>query len=96
MFCLAGFAALLGPRLAVATWWLFGNKVEAAFDGWVWPLLGIILAPWTTLAFVIAWQPGGLSGNWDAILIIVGVALDILTYMHRFAAKAARPAPRYS
>ena len=40
MFCLVGFAALLGPRLAVAIWWLFGNKVELAFDSWIWPLLG--------------------------------------------------------
>ena len=95
MFCLVGFAALLGPRLAVAIWWLFGNKVELAFDSWIWPLLGIVFLPWTTLAFVIAWQPGGLDGNWDALLIVLGVALDLLTYMHRFAAKAVRPAPRY-
>ena len=41
MFCLVGFAAILGPRLAVAVWWLFGNKVELAFDSWIWPLLGV-------------------------------------------------------
>ena len=56
---------------------------------------GLVFAPWTTLAYLIAWQPGGLDGNWDALLIVLGVALDILTYMHRFAAKAVRPAPRY-
>ena len=73
----------------------FGDKVELAFDSWIWPLLGLIFLPWTTLAFLIAWQPGGLSGNWDVLLIVLGVALDILTYMHRAAAKAVRPAPRY-
>ena len=95
MFCLIGFAAVLGPRLAVVLWWLFGNKVELAFDSWLWPLLGLIVLPWTTLAFLIAWQPGGLNGNWDVLLIVLGVVLDIVTYMHRFAAKAVRPSPRY-
>ena len=58
--------AILGPRLAVAVWWLFGDKVEVAFDSWIWPLLGLVFLPWTTLAFLIAWEPGGLNGNWDA------------------------------
>ena len=93
MFCLVGIAALLGPRLAVAIWWLLGDKVELAFDSWIWPLLGIVFLPWTTLAYVIAWQPGGLNGNWDALLIVLGIALDIVTYMHRFAARAVRPSP---
>ena len=57
------------------------------------PLLGLIFLPWTTLAYVIAWQPDGLNGNLDALLIVIGVALDILTYMHRFAAKAVRMSP---
>jgi hypothetical protein len=29
------------------------------------------------------------------LLIVLGVGLEILTYMHRFAAKAVRPALRY-
>jgi hypothetical protein len=93
--CLVGGAAIIGPRFAVAIWWIFGNKVELAFDSWIWPLLGLVFLPWTTLAYLIAWQPGGLNGNWDALLIVLGVALDILTYMHRFAAKAVQTSPRY-
>lgn len=95
MCCLVGFAAFIGPRFAILVWWIFGNKVESAFDSWVWPLLGIVFLPWTTLAYLIAWQPGGIDGNLDILLILAGVALDILTYMHRFAAKAVRPSPRY-
>ena len=95
MCCFVGGLALLGPRFVLAVWWIFGNKVEVAFDSWVVPLLGLIFLPWTTLAFLIAWQPGGINGNWDVLLIALGVGLDILTYMHRFAAKAVRPAPRY-
>ena len=91
MCCLVGILGVLGPRFALAFWWIFGNKVDVAFDSWVWPLLGLIFLPWTTLAYVIAWQPGGISGNWDVLLIVIGVALDVLTYMHRAAAKSLRP-----
>ena len=87
MCCLVGAAAVVGPRFAVAIWWIFGNKVELAFDSWAWPLLGLIFAPWTTLAYVLAWQPGGVDGNWEAILVLLGIALDIITWGHRFAAK---------
>ena len=90
MGCLASGAAAFLPRFILAVWWLFGNKVDDAFGSWVWPLLGLVFLPWTTLAIVIAWQPGGVSGNGDVLLIVIGVALDIVTYMHRFAAKAVQ------
>jgi hypothetical protein len=69
--------------------------VNLAFGLWWLPLLGLIFLPWTTLAYVIAWQPGGLDGNWDALLIVLGVAMDVITYMHRFAAKSVRPSSSY-
>lgn len=90
MCCFVGGLAILGPRLVLAVWWIFGDKVAAAFDSAIWPLLGLVFLPWTTLAYVIAWQPGGLNGNWDALLIVLGVTMDIVTYMHRFAAKSVQ------
>jgi hypothetical protein len=94
MCCLVGVVGILGPRVAIALIWIFGNRVELAFDSWWLPLLGLIVLPWTTLAYLIAWQPGGLDGNWDVLLIVIGVALDILTYMHRAAAKSVNNAYR--
>ena len=57
MCCLALTAGFLGPRIALFVWWIFGNKVDVAFDTWIWPLLGLIFLPWTTLAYVVAWGP---------------------------------------
>ena len=49
------------------------------------------LPAWTTLAYVIAWQPGGIDGGWDILLIVLGVALDIATYMARTAQQRVQP-----
>ena len=57
MCCLALTAGFLGPRIALFLWWIFGDKVDLAFDTWIWPLLGLIFLPWTTLAYVLAWGP---------------------------------------
>jgi hypothetical protein len=80
---LAGF----GPRIAFLFWWIFGDKVDAAFDTWIWPLLGVLLLPWTSIAYVLAWGPiDGVSGaGW--LLVVIGLFLDFATYGAR-AAKA--------
>jgi len=83
--CLALTAGFLGPRIALVAWWIFGDKVDAAFDTWLWPLLGLIFLPWTTLLFVIAWSPiGGVEG-WEWLLVALGVALDLASYGSRAA-----------
>ena len=56
MCCLALLLLGLGPRVALVFWWIFGTKVDVAFDSWAWPLLGLIFLPWTTLCYVIAWS----------------------------------------
>lgn len=89
MCCLVGLAAFIGPRFALLMVWIFGDRVGDAFSSWVWPLLGLVFLPWTTLAYVLAWQPGGISGGWDYLLIALGIALDIATYSSRSAAKRA-------
>lgn len=87
MCCLAFVMVFLGPRVALLTWWLFGDKVDAAFSTFIWPFLGLLFLPWTTLAYVIAWGPlDGVSGaGW--LLVALGFAGDVATYSAR-AAKA--------
>jgi hypothetical protein len=90
MCCLALIAGLIGPRLALFIWWVFGDKVDAAFDSWVWPLLGLIFLPWTTLAYVLMWSPVGGVEGWEWIIVALGVVLDISSYSWR-AARRAQP-----
>ncbi len=87
MCCLALLAGFLGPRLALFVWWVFGDKVDAAFSSWILPLLGLIFLPWTTLAYVVAWGPVHHVSGAGWLLVALGLAADIATYSSR-AAKA--------
>ena len=85
MCCLALTAGFLGPRLALSLWWIFGNKVDIAFDTWIWPLLGLIFLPWTTLAYVLAWGPVNAVSGAGWLVVALGFAADIATYSARAA-----------
>lgn len=85
MCCLALTAGFLGPRIALFIWWVFGNKVDAAFDTWIWPLLGLIFLPWTTLAYVLAWGPVNAVSGAGWLVVALGFAADLATYSARAA-----------
>ena len=51
-----------------------------AFGSFVWPILGTIFLPWTTLMYLIVWSPvTGIIGL-DWVFIGLGVLFDISTY----------------
>jgi hypothetical protein len=85
MCCLVLTAGFLGPRIALLIWWIFGDRVDLAFDSWIWPLLGLLFLPWTTLAYLLVWSPvvGVDGGEW--IVVALGFLADVLTYSSRAA-----------
>ena len=84
MCCLLLALFALGPRFVLALEWIFGHRIQAAFSGWWWPLLGLIFLPWTTLMYVIVWSAGGVHGaNWIAVAI--GFLLDVISYTGRLS-----------
>ncbi|MFI7690388.1 hypothetical protein ACIBQ6_15025 [Nonomuraea sp. NPDC049655] len=82
MGCLFAIFAGLFPRLAVFIIWVARPAlVSAAFHTWIWPLLGLIFLPFTTLMYVILYVPGvGLRGA-DWFWIAVSVALDLFHWI---------------
>ena len=58
MPCLVALLALISPRLALFFVWLFSDMIDRAFEGWLLPLLGFFLLPWTTLAYTVMWDIG--------------------------------------
>ncbi|MCU0502919.1 MAG: hypothetical protein MUC51_14365 [Anaerolineae bacterium] len=83
MCCVFTILVFLGPRFAGALWWLVqpARWVSAlgAFQSWIWPLLGIIFLPWTTLMYVIV-APGGINGLFEWLFIGLAVIADIGSY----------------
>ncbi len=75
------FAVLLAgaPRLAFLLWWLVQPyRMQATFHTFIWPLVGVIFLPWTTIMYVIV-APGGVNG-FDWLWLGLAFAIDIGTY----------------
>ena len=82
MCCFLTLFMLLGPRVAGIFWWI-AQPIRwvgalGAFDSWLWPILGLLFLPFTTLMYV-AFAPGGIVG-WDWLWIGLGVLADIASY----------------
>jgi hypothetical protein len=82
MPCLFAMVAGLFPRLGTLILWLARpTYVNAAFnDRWFLPALGIIFLPFTTLMYVILWQPLGHFTAWDWFWLVMAVVIDIMHY----------------
>jgi hypothetical protein len=82
MPCLFAMFAGLFPRLGTFFIWLARPTLfSAAFGGsWVWPILGILLLPFTTLMYVILWTPGIGLTTWDWFWLFMAVVIDVMHY----------------
>lgn len=79
MCCLFSALALLGPRAAILVWYLIEPvRWNATFDTILWPILGFVFLPWTTLMFMLV-APLGVDGL-DWLWLGIGLLVDIGTY----------------
>jgi hypothetical protein len=91
MGCFVALIALISPRLALFFILLFsGGWLSDAFDGWVLPVLGFFLLPWTTLAYVVMWQitPGVEGFEW--FIVIFAFFADLAAYAKTSGASGSR------
>lgn len=81
MPCLFALFAGLFPRFGTLFIWLARPTMfNAAFGGsWLWPILGIVFLPFSTLMYVILWSPTGLT-SWDWLWLIMAVVIDVMHY----------------
>ena len=78
MGCLLALFGGLFPRLALLILWIARPvRIDAAFDTWLLPLLGIIFLPCTTLIYVLLYTPGRGVTGWDWFWIALAALLDI-------------------
>ena len=79
--CLLAVVGSFFPRIALVLMWIFTSYVDRAFTSFIWPLLGLIFLPFTTIMFCLVYSPladGVVGANW--IWVALGLLLDILSY----------------
>jgi hypothetical protein len=84
--CLLSGILSLVPRLVLIFMWFFSDQAQDAIEGIFIPILGFLFLPFTTMAYILVWNPqSGVSGSaW--IIVIGGLLFDIGTYaLSRYA-----------
>lgn len=63
--------------MALVALWLFGDLLSRSFDGWLVPLIGFFLLPWTTLAYAVLWasSDGVLGFEW--LIVAFAFLVDV-------------------
>jgi hypothetical protein len=79
--CLFAILGGMFPRFAFAIYWIARpNVVSAAFGTLIWPLVGLIFLPFTTLMYTVLWTTGaGISGS-DWLWVGLALVLDLGHY----------------
>ena len=81
MPCLAALLAVISPRLALFAIFLFSNMLDRAFEGWLLPLAGFFLLPWTTLAYTLMWDIGtNTVTGFEWFIVVLAFLGDLGSY----------------
>ena len=83
MCCLFTTLLFLGPRAGILIWWLLQPvRWQLTFDSFIWPLLGFLFMPWTTLMYAVI-NLNGLQGlqGFDWLWIGLAVVADLGMYV---------------
>ena len=78
MGCIIPILSLFMPRVVMVFIFLLTNWFALAFNTLLWPLLGFLFMPYTTLAWMAAMLNNGhqVSGIW-LIIVIIAILLDL-------------------
>lgn len=86
MGCLFLLLMMISPRLGTIFLWAFTDYVvPRSFDTWLWPLLGLIFLPWTTLLYILVAAPIGGVSFWGWLFVILGLLMDIGNHANAYA-----------
>lgn len=80
MPCLLGCLALASPRLVLALVWLSSEYLGRAYEHWLFPLLGFLFLPLTTLTFAFGVNSLGAPGAMSPLgwlLTALAVLVDL-------------------
>jgi hypothetical protein len=92
--CLLAAGLAVAPRLFLILAWIFSERWPIVWQGDIlWPLLGIIFLPYTTVMYMLVWTLTGIHG-WDWLWILLGLFLDLTQWAH--SARERKNVPGYT
>ena len=77
MPCLIGCLALLTPRLAILLVFFHTNYIGRAYETGLWPLLGFVFMPLTTLAYAWAVNTNATVTGIYLVVVVIAVLIDL-------------------
>jgi hypothetical protein len=82
MCCIISSILFIGPRAGLLVWWLFNpGRFSMVYNNLMWPILGTIFLPVTTLIYTFIYKAGfGGPAGLDWIWLGLGLVIDLGLY----------------
>ena len=77
MTCLMGLMALAFPRFVIVLVVIFSDYIGTAYQTTIWPLLGFVFMPVTTLAYAWAMHSSGSVAGLQLVIVVIAVLIDL-------------------
>jgi hypothetical protein len=74
---LVGCLALAAPRFAIVLVVLFSNYIGRAYETILWPFIGFVCMPLTTLAYAWAINSRGSVAGVHMAVVVLAVLIDL-------------------
>ena len=72
-----GCLALMAPRFAIVIVVIFSDYIGQAYETLLWPFLGFLFMPLTTLAYAWAINSRGSVEGFQLIVVVIAVLIDL-------------------
>ena len=77
MPCLVGCLALATPRFAILLVVIFSDYIGRAYQTALWPVIGFLFMPLTTLTYAWAINSRGSVAGIHLVALVIAVLLDL-------------------
>jgi hypothetical protein len=74
---IVGCLALMAPRFVIVLVVVFSDYIGRAYETLLWPLLGFLFMPLTTLAYAWAINSRGSVEGFQLIVVVIAVLIDL-------------------
>ena len=77
MPCLVGCLALAMPRFAIIVVVIFSDYIGRAYQAALWPFIGFLFMPLTTLAYAWAINSRGSVAGIHLVVVVLAALIDL-------------------